>query len=115
MTPEELKSKTLDELYALRKDMNSIEWRLSLEGATSEDRHKAAETLLDVQQVILALENAQLSAIRDKLVANESALAEGIAQLSRARQRLAHAKDVIEAVGGLIGTAVKVVKIAGGV
>lgn len=115
MTPEEIKSKTLDELYALRKDMNSAEWRLSLEAAAPDDKRRAAEALLDVQQMILALENAQLAAIRDKLIANESALAEGVVRLSRARQRLGQARDVIEAVGGLIGTAVKVVKIAGGV
>ena len=115
MTPDELKARTLDELHALRKDMNSTEWRTALDGAAPDDRRKAAEALLDVQETILALENAQLAAIRDKLIANETALADGIVRLARARERLGQAREVIEAVGGLVSTVVKVVKIAGGV
>ncbi len=108
--PGELKSMTLKELRAARKDMLSGPWRLAIKAQPAEVRRAAALRFLDVEQAILELENAALADIRDKLAANEAALIAGTKALAKARQNLAKVQAVLEALGTLLTVAAKIAK-----
>jgi hypothetical protein len=108
--PSEIRSATLQQLRAVREDMMSAEWDLSMSAQTAAVKTAAAKKLVNVERAILALENADLAAIRDKLVENEGDLLAGTAALARARQNLAKVQEVLQAVGVLISIAAKVAK-----
>lgn len=109
-TPGDLQSMTLQQLRAVREDMMSAEWDLSMSAETAAVKTAAAKKLVNVERAILALENADLAAIRDKLVANEGDLLAGTEALARARQNLARVQEVLQAVGVLLSIAAKVAK-----
>lgn len=106
MAPSETRDRTLQELRRLRTAMMSAEWMLSLEAADEATRQAAARQLLRTQQAIVKLENAELAAIRDQLIANEAALAQGTADLRKALRKVAEVKQLLE-------TAAAVLKIVG--
>ena len=111
-TPGDLQNMTLRQLRAVREDMMSAEWDLSMSAETAAVKTAAAKKLVNVERAILALENADLAAIRDQLVANEGDLLAGTEALARARQNLAKVQEVLEAVGILISIAARVAKFA---
>jgi hypothetical protein len=108
--PGELKSMTLKELRAARKDMLSGPWKISIKAEPPDVRRAAALRFLDIEQAILELENAALADIRDKLAENEAALLAGTKALAKARQNLAKVQAVLEAIGTLLAVAAKVAK-----
>lgn len=108
--PAELREMTLKELRAARKAMLSGPWKVSIQKQPPEKRRDAALKLSDIQQAILALENADLADIRDRLAANEDDLLAGVQALAGARQNLAKVQAVLEAVGTLLAIAAKVAK-----
>ena len=108
--PGELRDMTLKELRAARKAMFSGPWKVAIQKQPLEVRRTAAHRLVDIEQAILELENADLAAIRDKLVANETDLLKGTQALAKARQNLAKVQAVLEAVGTLLAIAAKVAK-----
>jgi hypothetical protein len=108
--PAELKDMTLKELRASRKAMMSGPWKVFIQKQPVEVRRDAALKAVDIEQAILELENADLAAIRDKLVANETDLLAGVDALARARQNLAQVQMVLEAVGTLLSIAAKIAK-----
>src|SRR5262245_15022882 len=111
-TPVELQDMTLAQLRQVREDMMSAEWDLSMSGQPPAVKTAAAKKLVNVERAILALENADLAAIRDRLIANEADLLAGAEALSKARQNLAKVQQVLEAVGVLLSIAAKVAKFA---
>jgi hypothetical protein len=113
-TPSELRSQTLRELRAARKDMASVIFQMSLRKEPMEVQRDAALKQLATQQAILTLENAELSEIRDQLVANETELAKGIAALGKARAKLTKVAKVLDALGSVLTTAAKIAKFATG-
>jgi hypothetical protein len=111
-TPGELRTRTLRELRAARKDMTSAIFLISLESQPEQRRKEAALKLLDTERAILALGNEELAEIRDVLLENETELLEGIAELGKARKRLSQVAKVLDAVGGVLTTVAKVAKFA---
>lgn len=111
-TPAELRTETLRELRAARKDMTSAIFLMALENESPEKRTEAAHKLLDTERAILALGNEQLADIRDKLVANEVELRKGIVELGKARKRLSQVAKVLDAVGSVLGIVAKIAKFA---
>jgi predicted urease superfamily metal-dependent hydrolase len=104
---------TLKELRATRKATDSAAWELAV-GRESEGVQDAARArAIDVETAIRELENAELVAIRDKLIDNESSLRAGIARLSRARERLENVQDVLEKVAKVLEVVGKVVVFVG--
>jgi hypothetical protein len=108
--PSELKDMTLKELRAARKAMLSGPWKVFIQKQPLEVRRDAAHKAVDIEQAILELENADLAAIRDKLVENEDDLLAGVKALAKARQNLAKVQVVLEALGTLLAIAAKVAK-----
>lgn len=108
--PGELKSMTLKELRAARKDMSSGPWKVSMQKQPPDVRRTAALRLADIEQAILSLGNAELAVIRDKLVANENDLLAGTGALARARANLARVQAYLEAAGQLLVIVAKVAK-----
>jgi hypothetical protein len=108
--PSELKDMTLKELRAARKAMLSGPWKVFIQKQPLEVRRDAAHKAVDIEQAILELENADLAAIRDKLVENENDLLAGVKALAKARQNLAKVQVVLEALGTLLAIAAKVAK-----
>lgn len=109
MTPSALKSLTLQQLRATRKAMFSAAWMLALQGADAAARTEAAQQMLSVNHAIISLENQQLAAIRDPLIANEPALVAGTEALTQALRDLRKVGDVLNAVRGVLGVVGKIV------
>ena len=102
LTPEQIHAATLEQLRDARTEMSSFEWKSSIEDADDATKQKSAQTLLSVQQTILALENQNLADIRDKLVANETALSDGIAKVKDALDDITDIATALKAIGALI-------------
>jgi hypothetical protein len=109
MSPSEIRKQTLKQLRAARTGMMSTEWMFALEKADPETQVRAAKELLRVHHAIQKLENAELADIRDKLLENEAALAQGADQLESALENLVQIKAVLKAVAGLLVTAARIV------
>jgi len=109
MTPSEIRAATLQQLRATRTAMMSAAWVLPLESKDAATQAEAAQKLVEVQQTILKLENAQLSEIRDALIANEAQLSRRIDKLGQALSNLKQVKTVLKAVTAVIETAAKVI------
>jgi hypothetical protein len=77
MTPEEIKTATLDELQTAVTTMMSPEWDVALEGEPESIKNDAVDALLAAQERRLSLENAQLEKIAHKLIENEEVLKNG--------------------------------------
>ena len=102
MTPTEIHAATLEQLRDTRDEMLSARWMLSLEDETVDTRRESARTLLIVQHAILTLENKKLADIRDKLVANEKALADGTAGLQQSLRDIENIALVLKAIGAFL-------------
>jgi len=108
--PSETRTETLKILRAARKDLSSAPWLLHLKRQPPEVRTEAAIKVLDTEQAILALGNAELASIRDKLIENEKDLREGKEALEEARKKLNRVKTMLSKLGAVLGTVGKVVK-----
>jgi hypothetical protein len=110
--PDELKLMTLRELRATRKFMLSGPWEVFLQKQTPEKQAEAARKANDIELAILALQQAALADIRNKLVANEKDLVKGTQALAEARANLATLQTVLEAVGTVLSIVAKIAKFA---
>ena len=102
MSPSEIRDATVSELRAARRKMLSAEWTLSLEAQDKKTQESAAKEFLRVHHAIQKLENEELAKIRDDLIQNETALAQGRARLAEALKKLNRTKSVLQAVSGLL-------------
>ena len=112
MSPSQVRGQTLAELRQTVLAMMSPEWDLALEGRPRAEVTGAARTLLAAQRARLRLENAELAEIRDKLVANQPALVEGIVNLDRALGKLSNVTAVLAAATGLLRTVGRIINLA---
>lgn len=109
--PSKTKNDVLKELRATRRDMISAAWIISLKNQPENVRRNAAFKLSDTQQAILALANAQLAKIRDKLMANEVELRNGRDALAKGEaEPREKVETVLQALGQFLTTVAKVVK-----
>lgn len=102
-SPSTIRDDTLSVLRGTRRDMSRNKYIRALKKQPAEVRKKAAFAVLDVEEAILELSNAQLSDIRDKLIANEDALKDSREALKKARRSLEKVKDVLDKTADLIG------------
>lgn len=109
-TPAKLRDESLRVLRGTRRDMSSAKWLLAMKKQPKKVRRKAANRLLDVEQAILALGNAKLTDIRDKLTANEQELRDGREELKKARKKLNNVKTVLGKVDKVLEAVAKVIK-----
>jgi hypothetical protein len=111
MTPAEIRKATLGELLAAREKMMSTRWMLKLKTATKEEQEEAARTLVQVHHAVLELQNQKLADIRDKLVANEKDLADGIAALKKSLRTIETIGVAVKAIGQFLQIVARVVKL----
>jgi chromosome segregation ATPase len=111
MNASETRDETLKRLRRARTEMMSARWMLALEREDASTRKEAARELLRTQHAIRKLENAQLAEIRDRLLANESALEKGREELDQALDELNDVKKVIRSVGNLLGVVGRAIKL----
>jgi hypothetical protein len=109
-SPSQSKKLILQELRRTRRDMLSTEWLLAVKKQPKPVRRKAAFQLLNVEQAILELGNAQLAEIRNKLIANEKDLRQGRENLEKARKKLTQVTTVLGKIEKLLGVVGKVVR-----
>ena len=109
--PSEIQKMTLEQVRTTLLKMTAPEWELNLTGATDEEKAQSNKQLLQLQQARLALGNAVLSDIRDKLVDNEADLQQGIGDVSEALGNLEDVAQVLGTVSSLLTTVGKVVSL----
>ena len=111
MTAAEIRKASLRQLLDTRKQMMSTLWMEEIKTASEADRLAAARLLLQVQHAILEMQNAKLADIRDKLVANEKALGDGIDSLKKSLKTVENIRVAIQAVGQFLQIVGRVVKL----
>lgn len=96
-------SQTLSQLDATELSMTSPQGDALIQAASPADRQKAVQLLLDVHDARLALGNATLESIADKLKTNEKLLTDGTAAVKAALNSLNDLTQIMNTVNGLIG------------
>jgi hypothetical protein len=92
--------------------MGSARWKLSLEKKSEKTKEKAAKVRLQIHHRIQELENAELAALKDALVQNESALDKGREDLAKALESLNKTTAVLRAASGLLNVVARVLALA---
>ena len=102
-------SLTLSQLDATELSMTSPQGDALIHAAPPADRQKAVQLLLDVHEARLALGNATLQLIADKLKSNEQALVAGTATLQAALKTLDDLTRIMNAASSLVGIVAQLV------
>jgi len=102
-------SQTLSQLDATELSMTSPEGDALIQAASPSNHQKAVQMLLDVHQARLALGNATLQSIADKLKANEQAIVTGTAAVKRALDGLNDLTQILNTVSSLIKVVAQIV------
>jgi predicted nucleic acid-binding protein len=90
--------------------MMTFEWHKEVAKLSDETMQKKAKLMLmDCQGARLALENAELSNILDKLEQNDAALEKGRDKLKKALENFKKVKIVLDAVNSLLSIVSKIV------
>lgn len=89
--------------------MTSPDGDALIQAASPADRQKAAQTLLDVHDARLALENATLQSIADKLKASEQRIVVGTEAVGSALASLNDLAQILNTVGDLLTTVGQIV------
>lgn len=109
MDASSIYSQALSQLDAAELSMTSPQGDASMRAASPADHQKAVQLLLDVHEARLALGNAALQSIADKLKANEQAITTGTAAVKAALSSLSNLTEVLNAISGLVAVVAKVV------
>jgi|GEM_PF-1025818 len=110
MSPNNTKKETLKKLRQTRKEMMSAAWTDAIQKKPVEVRQEAAFKLFNINNAIHELQNASLAEIGDKLIANETEMLEGTANLGHALEDLNQVEKVLNTAGKLLDVVAKVVK-----
>jgi uncharacterized protein YgbK (DUF1537 family) len=102
-------SQTLSQLDATELSMTSPQGDALIQAASPPDHQKAVQMLLDVHEARLALGNATLQSIADKLKANEQAIVAGTKAVQAALKALNDLTQVLNTVSTLIGIVAQIV------
>jgi hypothetical protein len=111
MSPSDLYSAALTALTNARMTMLTPEWQTALDASTPAQRLAASRELIQTQQAILALSNAQLSDIAAALQANDAALTATTSALAAALKNINQVAQVVNAVSSVLSTVAKIVKL----
>lgn len=108
MDSSNLYSQTLSQLNETELKMTSPEGDALIQAASPADHQKAIQVLLDVHEASLALGNANLQSIAEKLKQNEKALVAGTEAVQDALNRLEKLTEILETVSTLIEIVAKI-------
>jgi hypothetical protein len=111
LAPGDVRKATLVQLRAARTAMMSTEWAENFKTLPVPQQQDAHRLLFQVHLAILEMENARLADIRDKLVANEKALGEGIASLKDSLKKIQKIAAAIKAISEFLVIVGRVVKL----
>jgi hypothetical protein len=106
--PSDLYAATLSALTQARSIMLSPEWQAALDAANAANRLAASHELIQVQQAILAVSNAVLGEIADKMAANEQGLTQATSALTAALGDITKVQNVLQAITGLVNAVAKI-------
>lgn len=109
MDTSSIYSQTLSVLDQTELAMTSVEGSKLIQAASPTEHHRAVRLLLDVHQARLALGNATLQSIVEKLRANEQGLRTGTAAVQSAIKSFSALTNVLDAVNTLIGVVSQIV------
>lgn len=109
MEPSEIQQETVASLQETVVRMNSLEFDTALGQQPPDLALRARKERQRVQYARLALENAQLAAIRDQLLAHDAPLAQGRQQVAAALQNLQRVEDVVNTVASFVDIVGRVV------
>lgn len=98
----------LQELNAILLKMTSPEWDELSQRGNVDDRRRALRQLLDIQQMRLALGNAVLLSLAEKLKANEKDLEEGRRKVRKALDSLEEFTKVLDTIGEFVSIAARI-------
>jgi hypothetical protein len=107
--PSNIYSQTLSQLDATELRMTSPQGDALILAASPADHQKAVQMLLDVHQARLALGNATILSIADKLKANEPAIIAGTAAVQGELNALNNLSQIMNTVGNLVGIVAQIV------
>lgn len=108
-SPSSTYASTLATLNATRASFLDPAFQESLDSATPEVRLAASRELLQVQQAILTLSNAQLSSIAAQMAENEKDLNATTKSLSQALEDLTNVVAILDAASALVKVVAKVI------
>lgn len=100
---------TLSALTKARDSMLTLEWHEELNEATPQQQRDAARTLLRLENAIMALSNARLSEIAQKMSASQKELKAATEGIEEAEQTLANIVGFLNAAAELVAVVAKVV------
>ncbi len=103
MDASNIYSLTLSQLNAIELSMTSPEGDALIQAASPDEHKRAVRVLLDVHEARLALGNATLQSIADKLKANEQAITDGTKAVQAALDALNKLADILDTATALIG------------
>lgn len=109
MAPYELKGMTVKQLGDTIKAMSDPEYLWGVSKLSPEKQHENAWYNQQLQMANLQMRNAQLSDIREKLIANETDLSNGIlriqevmADLTKTEEVMSQVKNFLDVVGRVV-------------
>ena|ERR1700721_1223938 len=109
MDAANLYSLTLSQLDAIELAMTSPQGDALIQGASPTDHQQAVQQLLDVHEARLALGNATLQSIADKLNANQAAITGGTAAVQAALNSLNNLSQILNTVTNFVGIVAQIV------
>ena len=98
MAPYELKAMTVKQLGDTIKAMSEPEYLWGVSKLSPEKQRENAWQNQQLQMANLQMRNAQLSDIRDKLIANETDLSDGILRVQKVVEDLTKTEEVMSQV-----------------
>ena len=109
MDASTLYAQTLSQLGATELSMTSPPGDALIQAAAPAEHQQAIQLLLDVHEARLALGNAALLAIADKLKANEVALVAGTTAVQASLNALNNLTQILNTVSTLVGIVAQIV------
>jgi hypothetical protein len=102
MAPYELKGLTVKQLGEIRNGMVEPEYLWKIMTSTQEEQKESAMIMHHVQLTHLRMRNAELSDIRDKLIANEADLTQGIQKVKEVMTDLQKTDQILSNIAGFL-------------
>lgn len=108
MEASDIRDLTVTSLQQAVTKMMTFEWYKEVAKLPEVEQKNAKLKLVDCQEARLALENAELSEICDKLQQNEAPLKKGRDELKNALKKFTSVKNVLNAVNSLLSIVLKI-------
>lgn len=107
----DIRHATLETLRDAQATISTARFRLRARRLPEDKAKELGRIRINLEHAILTLEIEELSEIRDQLLENETELLESIDAFEGARKSLSNAKNILETIGGLLGTVGRIVSL----